>query len=387
MSALAEPQTSVPPRKRGKSSRSKAHPKPAQCPPGDVISNSTDHPQEMNVSNNSLVSPLTPPRTTSDIGGVQEGTSNESVPSNKKNGRGRKRTNTKHDGANHVPTRSIPQVPAPPKGQSSTSATPLKQATQMYAGPTFHASPAPSSLPIPKFLSKSMPADQLPTLSSVTSDEESSQESSVGKGGESPTFRNSLKAEGAQVREPSPLDIFFKADREEKARLNQTSPHVAAHVVDRAKSASPSVQSFRQGEARQHTRRQTESPSGSNRSGGEDIQAKTEALKQLLLFPKAQKSSPAIVNSSGSPAGYPRSPGNRNLSGSSTPTRLFPSSKDALRSASSLQDSPSILIQNQRGLQALRPTPSHVRQELLEQLSLDPKDASSKPRYVTPVLP
>ena len=49
--------------------------------------------------------------------------------------------------AGQSPRRSPPTNPVP-------SITPAKPA---YAGPTFHASPAPSALPIPKFFSKSAP--------------------------------------------------------------------------------------------------------------------------------------------------------------------------------------------------------------------------------------
>ena len=397
MSAIADLSSPTPPRKqRGKPSRGKEHSKSLQYNVGDVVlapKADRKHNQNQNRSHDKalprddLVSPLTPPRTSSQLVGVTLDANVGSVPSKKKNGRGRKKTNAKADGADHVATASLPHAAGPHTEPPAPSATPLKQNTQMYAGPTFHASPAPSSLPIPKFLAKSASlGDQLPTVHSLSLDEDSSQESSSGNGGESPTLRSSLRAEGSQIREPSPLDIFFKADREEKARLSQNSPQAAIQGADRAKSASPSIQSFKQGEVRQHARRQTESPFTSSRPGSEDIQAKTEALKQLLLFPKGQQPSPARPNSNFSPLShFHRASSQQAASGLATPSRLFP--KDPTRSESSLHDSPSIPASAPRAPQTRRPLPSHVRQDLLSKLPLDHTERSSEPTFVAPVMP
>ena len=87
--------------------------------------------------------------------------------------------------------------------------TPVKPA---YAGPTFHASPAASALPMPKFLSKSVPDPNAGQgLEALVEKEEAA------CGHETRAIdprHGNLSAKAVQ----SPLEIFFKADREEKAR-------------------------------------------------------------------------------------------------------------------------------------------------------------------------
>lgn len=92
-----------------------------------------------------------------------------------------------------------------------TSAAPN---TVAYAGPTFHASPAPSALPIPSFYSKSVPVssgDIRGTARTETNLHESSTPPSAVTGNHQ--FQSL----------DSPLDVFFRADREEKARARSAS--------------------------------------------------------------------------------------------------------------------------------------------------------------------
>ncbi|KAF2652143.1 hypothetical protein K491DRAFT_605557 [Lophiostoma macrostomum CBS 122681] len=98
------------------------------------------------------------------------------------------------------------------------SATPVKQAA--YAGPTFHASPAPSALPIPKFLSKSVPAKSF--AEPPTPPEDGSESASP----PTPSRASPSRAPIAvpERREFSPLNMLFKADAEEKARNANASP-------------------------------------------------------------------------------------------------------------------------------------------------------------------
>jgi hypothetical protein len=100
------------------------------------------------------------------------------------------------------------------------SATPAKN-QGAYAGPTFHASPAPSALPIPKFLSRSVPAKS--RMDPPTPPPEDSSDSAG-----SP---NSLTASPSRPPIPvpprnelSPLDLLFKADRAERAKHVTGSP-------------------------------------------------------------------------------------------------------------------------------------------------------------------
>ena len=88
--------------------------------------------------------------------------------------------------------------------------TPSKAA---YAAPTFSASPAPSALPIPKLLSRSVPEPVAQGSFQARLAEESSQETRAPMGRD----RSHLEDERRESQ-GSPLDIFFKADREEKAR-------------------------------------------------------------------------------------------------------------------------------------------------------------------------
>lgn len=93
-----------------------------------------------------------------------------------------------------------------------------------YAGPTFHASPAPSALPIPSFYSKSVPDS--PGMKGVKTLTEVSQSSNSGSSTPpAPTPNNQFR------REESPLDFFFKADREEKARARSASSTQTAAIA------------------------------------------------------------------------------------------------------------------------------------------------------------
>jgi hypothetical protein len=90
--------------------------------------------------------------------------------------------------------------------------------TVAYAGPTFHASPAPSALPIPSFYSKSVPDS--PGVKGLKSIKEPPLKK------ETPSTRNLFTPPSANnpfQREESPLDFFFRADREEKARARSAS--------------------------------------------------------------------------------------------------------------------------------------------------------------------
>jgi hypothetical protein len=108
--------------------------------------------------------------------------------------------------------RNTPPLTGAQSAGMPSSAKPMSTpSTAAYAGPTFHASPAPSTLPIPSFYSKSVP--ESPGLKSL-------------KGAsllESPTPVPAAIVNMQSKREESPLDFFFKADREEKARARSAS--------------------------------------------------------------------------------------------------------------------------------------------------------------------
>lgn len=109
---------------------------------------------------------------------------------------------------------------SPRLGSQNISLTPKRTnvtPAQAYAGPTFHASPAPSALPIPKFFSKSLPPAENDGDLKAMMQEHSSEDSST-KSDDSPTMSKLLHVEKVRTKEASPLDMFFNADREEKAR-------------------------------------------------------------------------------------------------------------------------------------------------------------------------
>lgn len=117
------------------------------------------------------------------------------------------------DGAASPAFSSRPITIQPRNENQNQFATPAKQA---YAGPTFHASPAPSSLPMPKFFSKSLPSHASPAAAAI--------EQSLGE----PLDRSIPPSPGPAVdqspsrapvhRESSPLDLLFNAHRAEQER-------------------------------------------------------------------------------------------------------------------------------------------------------------------------
>ncbi|KAI4197698.1 MAG: hypothetical protein LQ350_005767 [Teloschistes chrysophthalmus] len=128
----------------------------------------------------------------------------------------RKKQDAGQNGASPTPKRnSTPRPNNRPK-----SVTPVKQQAtpyqQYYAGPTFHASPAASSLPMPKWFSKSVPdVNKEPGIQAATQEPN---ESTSDQSEDSPTPAFVQRVGEQQSREESPLDILFKADREEKQR-------------------------------------------------------------------------------------------------------------------------------------------------------------------------
>ncbi|KAI9704684.1 MAG: hypothetical protein M1820_005432 [Bogoriella megaspora] len=103
--------------------------------------------------------------------------------------------------------------PVPMSAQPAME-TPMKQA---YAGPTFHASPAASSLPVPRFVSKSVPAQaEQGSLQARLNEESDKSEDPASSSGSTPKL---APTEPARVHQPSPLDFLLDADRQEKARV------------------------------------------------------------------------------------------------------------------------------------------------------------------------
>ncbi|KAL8922593.1 MAG: hypothetical protein Q9208_005097 [Pyrenodesmia sp. 3 TL-2023] len=131
----------------------------------------------------------------------------------------RKKKGSLANGSSPTPKRNSTPRPI----HRTISLTPGKKSTtptQAYAGPTFHASPAASSLPMPRFFSQSVPEINKAPSMQLAIDKETTEESSE-QSEESPTPVFACRIGEEQAREESPLDIFFRADREQKERLRK----------------------------------------------------------------------------------------------------------------------------------------------------------------------
>ncbi|KAK0100096.1 hypothetical protein ONS95_013092 [Cadophora gregata] len=169
--------------------------------------------------------PTTPPRTPrKDNQPTSQNTSSSAAPETGSKQRSRNKNRPKNVMTSPVASRKDRNTPPLTGGQSAgmpSSAKPINTpSTAAYAGSTFHASPAPSALPIPSFYSKSVPdSPGIKGLKSL-------------KGAPFPTTdstptRTTPSIEQMQ-REESPLDLFFKADREERARSASSTQALAA---------------------------------------------------------------------------------------------------------------------------------------------------------------
>ncbi|KIW09502.1 uncharacterized protein PV09_00379 [Verruconis gallopava] len=117
------------------------------------------------------------------------------------------------------------------------SMTPAKAAA--YAGPTFHASPAASNLPIPKFFSKSVPNDSTQVGLRARLEQEPDKSDGSDKA-ESPPAVQPVTAATRSTPDhanESPLDFLFKADKEQKAK-KQGSSIATTPPVNRTEGAS-----------------------------------------------------------------------------------------------------------------------------------------------------
>ncbi|KAL4996255.1 hypothetical protein BDV10DRAFT_114897 [Aspergillus recurvatus] len=183
-----------------------------------------------------------------------------------------------------------------------------------YAGPTFHASPAPSALPIPSFFSKSFPESDLAPAFEQDSDgfdADGDLENTPSKPKLRPPHED---------RESTPLDFLFKAavearmsrpqqspDRSYRFRSPQTDSKTMEHrklnndntgifplEMGAADINQPQIgPSFAPSyKDRMNALRSASSPSPNLQDLGEnERKAKTEALKSLLLNPRPQRPS------------------------------------------------------------------------------------------------
>lgn len=108
--------------------------------------------------------------------------------------------------------------------QASPSCGVLSTPTKAYAGPNFHSSPAPSSLPVPSWFSKSVPAT--PT---------------TGKSLQAMLQINETKLSLSLEEPESHLQMLFRVDKEEKARNYQraTCPPKLAALANGSPESNP----------------------------------------------------------------------------------------------------------------------------------------------------
>ncbi|KAL4942860.1 hypothetical protein BDV06DRAFT_155781 [Aspergillus oleicola] len=183
-----------------------------------------------------------------------------------------------------------------------------------YAGPTFHASPAPSALPIPSFFSKSFPeSDLAPTLEHDSDSFEADADIE-----NTPSKPKSRPSAPQEERESTPLDFLFKAAVEARRSQPQQSPEPSP----RTRSPQTDSKAFLHRKYNNTTRMfpfEMEAPENCSQIGPsfapsykdrmnalrsssssspalqdldeEERKAKTAALKTLLLNPRPQRPS------------------------------------------------------------------------------------------------
>ena len=306
--------------------------------------------------NNSTKDLTTPPRVSRSEQNVNGPKNRGSVSENAAKNK-RKPSNTPRNNSNTIVSTPIAKAhhPSRPEVRSGViSKTTSETPSQAYAGPTFHASPAASSLPIPKFFAKKAQPEEAAISSSDASRLESTSEDSSEKSDDSPTMRLSYHVGAEAPRDPSPLDVLFKADRREKeARRGSCTPLLGRPEQFRAESqpgpvpTQSSSERFAQG-APHHARHFSDNPMNhsiahgkenmlltgpgvsadnifdslsSNRSitspsilasdpnSEEELKRKSLSLKQLLMAPSPN----APLNASRSASASP-------FQGSQTPT-------------------------------------------------------------------
>lgn len=217
----------VPPKKGHRITRSVALLSTATLP------HNPQNPHHLNSQNQALNSqaemgsspqPSTPPRTPRrndhNQAPIQKA---QQTPGAPETGSKRKPRNARPKNVNTSPAVMRNARSSPPASGAQSAGLPLSTkpistpTTAAFAGPTFHASPAPSALPIPSFYSKSVPESPgFKNLKSIKKDVTFTPK----------TISPVSRAE--EHREESPLDFFFKKDREEKERARSASSSQAA---------------------------------------------------------------------------------------------------------------------------------------------------------------
>ncbi|CAL5874105.1 uncharacterized protein PFLUO_LOCUS8392 [Penicillium psychrofluorescens] len=207
----------------------------------------------------------------------------------------------------------------------SSIMTPHLKDSAAYAGPTFHASPAPSALPMPSFFSKSYPdSDLAPTLETDSDNAEMDPEIET-----TPSKPRTRPQTVSDEPKPTPLDFLFKAAVQARNSNSARSPEMSRirspqtdskvlhsnadntanggvfmFEMESSGRSTPIGPSFAPSyQDRMNAFRASSSPSHSSADLNEDQKRlKTEELKHLLLNPRPQKP-PSSSSSAHEPSG------------------------------------------------------------------------------------
>jgi hypothetical protein len=131
----------------------------------------------------------------------------------------RQRQQNKARGAKHQSTSPGPPKPGGRTPPESVTAVKPNASAAAFAGATFHASPAPSSLPIPSFLTRASVGSPAHRSAARGTSEEPSPPVTDSEA-PTPVTRPTVSL---APREESPLDFFFRADRAEKEKARRAS--------------------------------------------------------------------------------------------------------------------------------------------------------------------
>ncbi|KAL5604673.1 hypothetical protein BROUX41_001976 [Berkeleyomyces rouxiae] len=129
----------------------------------------------------------------------------------------------------NLQTSPQPQTPHNNRSVSGRQTTPPQSAglprssSTPFAGSTFHASPAPSSLPMPKFLAKKPTTPEAELSRSVSEKTESPAKQTLPPAAHA--FVASPPLHNPGLVSDSPLEFIFKADRAEKERAKHSTPN------------------------------------------------------------------------------------------------------------------------------------------------------------------
>lgn len=245
--------------------------------------------------------PSSPPRTVSP-GGTATDSSNAAKSSKKNNMRsGKKPRDNYNTGHRHT------------SSQPKNVTTPQLKDSPHYAGPTFHASPAPSALPIPSFLSKSVPDSDLEPTLELESDHletEPELDTTPSKPKSRPhiseeqqstpldfLFRAAVEARNSQPQHSPEADTRIRSPHTDSKAISQRNYNNLGHGIFPFEMESNESRNLQIGPSfapsykdRMNALRSSSSPSQPTAELSDDQRrAKAEALKNLLLNPRPQK--------------------------------------------------------------------------------------------------